>query len=139
MTEVICRIPKSKSMDAVSQVDYELAMIDCIDIRNKLEKYVGKMIKLGVVCADSLRNRTMKAKLLSQFMDENDIDYVKAGEVVGSMFENVIQCNVGRIELHSKINLTKYFSSGIVSELSDDAYLHQSLMLMHTGYMPPTY
>ena len=123
-------IPKSRSMDMVSSVDYELENLDFVELRKQLEEYVDSLLKIKMLSIDVLNNKSMKAKIISDFMDKYKVDYLLLGAYTNSIFENVIQCNILHIPIHTHIDLERYFKSKEIKELEDDEYLRQSLILM---------
>lgn len=129
MTLVDSRISKSRSMDALTSIDYEFEQIDYIGLRAKIENYINILLKLGVLCIDLLGNHAMKSKIVSKFMDSEEMSYTKLGTIINSMFENVYRCEANRIPIHTHINLDSWLKDGTIKYLDDDEYLYQSLVM----------
>ena len=126
-----CSVCKSKSSDMLTSVEYELETLNYVSIRKSVEEFVENMIKLHVLSIESLRNLAIRGCLVDKLMKKYEFSYVKEGQLVRSMFENVIQCKISSIPMHSKINLDKWCEDEAIEELDDDEYLRQSLMLMN--------
>lgn len=124
------KVHNSHSADSLSSIDYEIEQIDFTELREKLEKYFDAMLKIKLLSIDLLSHRTLKAKLLTRFMDSYNIDYVMLGGYASSMFENVVQCNINKIPMHSYIDIDHYFKTNMIVLLDDDEYLRQNLLLM---------
>ena len=122
----------SSSNAMLKQVENEFNSIDFTSIRANMEEYFSSLIKLGVLSNDAYRNVAIKAKIIDAFMLAHKLDYVKYGRVVPSMFENVVKSHMLEIPQHSKVDLNKYFTTGLVKVLNNDdaEYLFQALMLM---------
>jgi len=121
---------KSRSLDTMNQIDEELEQLDFIELRKELEDYVNKLLIDGILCLDVCANKSMKSAILYNFIIHSQFDFLKYGRVIPSILENIINCEILRIPQHSHIDLNKYFTSGIINELDDDEYLHQSLVMM---------
>lgn len=122
-------VPKSRSLDALSSVDYELEQIDYAEMRSMIERRFNMLVKSGVLCIDLLHNQAMKAKVILDIIDKEGLNYIKHGQLVFSMFENIWKWEIHNIPSHTRIDLEHWMKTGQVRKLNDEEYLRQSVLI----------
>ena len=111
------------------RVDREIESIDIFTIRAHMENFVDNLISESVLSIDSFNNKLMRDKIIDRFMESEKLKYTLHGQLVCSMFENVVRTKIVHVPEHSHIDLDKYFRFGFVIQLSDEDYVHQYMLL----------